>query len=36
MAGTVFGGDVNTLRETFEARKWWTVWDAPGWGTSTP
>ena len=26
MAGTVLGGDVNSMRETLEARKWWTVW----------
>ena len=32
MAGTVFGGSVNTLRETFEARKWWTVCESSGWG----
>ena len=35
MAGTIFGGDVNTLRETVEARQWWTVWDAPDWGKHT-
>lgn len=32
MAGTVFGGDVNTVRETFEARKWWTICESRGWG----
>ena len=31
-AGTAFGGDVNTMRETFEARKWWTILESPGWG----
>ncbi len=32
MAGTVFGGDVNVLKETFEARKWFTVCESSGWG----
>jgi outer membrane protein assembly factor BamA len=32
MAGTAFGGDVNTLRETFEARTWWTILESSGWG----
>jgi outer membrane protein insertion porin family len=32
MAGTALPGDVNYLKETFEARKWWTVWDQTGWG----
>ena len=36
MAGTAFGGDVNTLRETFDARKWWTVCDAPRLGQAHP
>lgn len=31
-AGSFLGGDVNWLREEFEARKWWTVWDQPNWG----
>jgi outer membrane protein insertion porin family len=32
MAGTVFGGDVNVVKETFEARKWWTICTSSGWG----
>ena len=32
MAGTGLGGDVDTLRETFEARTWWTVLESRGWG----
>ena len=31
-AGTFLGGDVDIFRETFEAQKWWTVWEHPGWG----
>jgi outer membrane protein insertion porin family len=31
-AGTVLGGDVDLLRETIGARKWWTVWNQEGWG----
>jgi outer membrane protein insertion porin family len=32
MAGTVFGGDVDTVRETLEARTWWTILESPGMG----
>ena len=32
MAGTAFGGDVNVMHETFEARKWCTVCESSGWG----
>ena len=32
MAGTAFGGDVNIVRETFDARKWWTICESRGWG----
>ncbi|MGD1001974.1 MAG: outer membrane protein assembly factor BamA [Candidatus Brocadiia bacterium] len=32
MAGTVFGGDVDVLKETFEARKWFTICESSGWG----
>ena len=32
MVGTAFGGDVNVTKETFEARKWWTVCESSGWG----
>jgi outer membrane protein insertion porin family len=32
MAGKVFGGDVNTVSEKFEARKWWTICESSGWG----
>ena len=32
MGGTVLGGDVDFLRETLEARKYWTVWDQARWG----
>ncbi len=32
MAGTLLGGEVDFLRETFEARWWRTVWDQKGWG----
>ena len=32
LVGTVFGGDVDAVRETFEARKWWTLYEARGWG----
>ena len=29
MVGTAFGGDVNVTKETFEARKWFTVCESP-------
>ena len=32
MAGTAFGGDVDVLRETFEARQWWTTCESSGSG----
>jgi outer membrane protein insertion porin family len=32
MTGTALGGDVDFMRETFGARRWWTVWDQRGWG----
>jgi outer membrane protein assembly factor BamA len=28
-AGSVLGGDVHTLRETFEASRYWTLWKQP-------
>ena len=31
-AGTFLGGDVDIIRESFKAQKWWTVWEHPGWG----
>ena len=32
MAGTAFGGDINLLKQTAEARRWWTVVEPDGWG----
>ena len=32
MVGTAFGGQVNVLRETFDARHWWTICESSGWG----
>ena len=32
MGGTVLGGDVDFIRETIRARRWWTLWDQTGWG----
>ena len=35
LVGGPLGGDVDCLKETFMARKWWTVWDQPDWGKHT-
>jgi outer membrane protein insertion porin family len=32
MAGTALGGDINLVKETLEARRWWTVFEPEGWG----
>ncbi len=32
MVGAAFGGQVNDLRETFDARQWWTICESSGWG----